>query len=121
MFAFLMTLFVMLSLVLAFVILLQQGKGDMGLGSMSGSRQMLFGGSGGQSFFEKVTWIAGTIFILGALGLAILKSKEVRKSRLEGFTQSKLPQAPKAALDTKATTDAEQETTPESTQAEETE
>ena len=121
MFAFLMTLFVILCVMLAFVILLQQGKGDMGLGSMSGSRQMLFGGSGGQSFFEKVTWIAGGLFVLGALGLAILKSKEVRKSRLEGFTQSKLPQAPKAALETKATTEAEQEVTSEQTQAEEAE
>lgn len=105
MFAFLMTLFVMLSVMLAFIVLLQQGKGDMGLGSMSGSRQMLFGGSGGQSFFEKITWVAGLLFVFGALGLAILKSKEIRKSRLEGFTQTKLPQAPKNALETKATTE----------------
>lgn len=125
MFALLMTLFVMLSIVLAFVVLLQQGKGDMGLGSMSGSRQMLFGGSGGQSFFEKVTWIAGGLFVLGALGLSILKSREVRKSRLEGFTQTKPAQAPKAALDTKATTESadqvDQEMQSEQTQTEEAE
>lgn len=109
MFAFLMTLFVILSVVLAFLILLQQGKGDMGLGSMSGSRQMLFGGSGGQSFFEKATWIIGGLFVLGALGLSILKSKSVRQSRLEGFTKTQTAQAASSRLETKATTDEAQE------------
>ena len=51
----------------------------MGLGSLGGSSQMLFGGSGGQEFFEKTTWIMGAIFILGALGLAVLKSKEATR------------------------------------------
>lgn len=96
-----MTLFVILSVILAFLILLQQGKGDMGLGSMSGSRQMLFGGSGGQSFFEKATWIIGGLFVLGALGLAILKSKSVRQSRLEGFTKTSAAQAPTNKVETK--------------------
>ncbi len=113
MFAFLMTLFVILSVILAFLILLQQGKGDMGLGSMSGSRQMLFGGSGGQSFFEKATWILGGLFVLGALGLAILKSKSVRQSRLEGFTKTQEAQGPTNRLDTKATTEEAQEEEPQ--------
>lgn len=60
----------------------------MGMGSLSGSTQMLFGGSGGQTFFEKTTWILGTIFILGALGLSVLKSREIRQSRLDTFTGS---------------------------------
>ena len=85
-------LFVILCFCLATIILLQQGKGDMGLGSMAGG-QMLFGGSGGQTFFERATWIMGAIFIFGSLGLAILKSKEVRSSRLSGST--KLAHAPK--------------------------
>ena len=51
-----------------------------------GGRQMSFGGSGGQGFFEKATWIMGAIFIFGSLGLAILKSKEYRASALEGYT-----------------------------------
>ncbi len=86
MFTFFMVLFVIVVFFLAIIILIQQGKGDMGLGSLGGSTQMLFGGSGGQEFFEKITWILGTIFILGSLGLAILKSKEVRTSRLQGVT-----------------------------------
>jgi preprotein translocase subunit SecG len=83
MYAFLMTLFIILCFFLSIFVLIQQGKGDLGLGSMSGS-QMLFGGSGGQDFFEKATWIMGAIFMLGALGLAILKSKEVHSSILDG-------------------------------------
>ena len=79
-------LFVILCFCLATIILLQQGKGDMGLGSMAGG-QMLFGGSGGQTFFERATWIMGAIFVFGSLGLAILKSKEVRSSRLQGTTK----------------------------------
>ena len=88
MFGFLMFLFILLSIFLAIFILIQQGKGDMGLGSLGGSTQMLFGGSGGQSFFEKTTWVLGAMFILGALGLAVLKSKEVKTSQLQGFASS---------------------------------
>ena len=96
MFAVLMFFFVLLTLFLALFILIQQGKGDMGLGSLGGSTQMLFGGSGGQGFFEKTTWIVGAIFILGSLGLAVLKSKEIRKSQLQGFSiqQKKKAHAP---------------------------
>ncbi|MFA6263310.1 MAG: preprotein translocase subunit SecG [Candidatus Babeliales bacterium] len=83
MYAFLMTLFIVLCFFLALFILIQQGKGDLGLGSMGGS-QMLFGGSGGQEFFEKATWIMGAVFMFGALGLSILKAKEMRSSVLEG-------------------------------------
>ncbi len=81
-------LFVLSALFLAIFVLIQQGKGDMGMGSLGGSTQMLFGGSGGQTFFEKTTWILGAIFMLGALGLSVLKSRELRSSRLESFTAS---------------------------------
>lgn len=84
MYTLLMVLFIILCFFLALFILIQQGKGDLGLGSMGGG-QMLFGGSGGQGFFEKATWIMGAIFIFGSLGLAILKSKEQRASALEGY------------------------------------
>ena len=80
----LMTLFVILCFLLALVILLQQGKGDMGLGGLGGGGQMLFGGSGGQDFFERITWIMVAIFISGSLGLAILKSHAVLTSRIAG-------------------------------------
>lgn len=45
---------------------------------------MLFGGSGGQNFFERATWVMGALFICGALGLTILKSRTQSASILEG-------------------------------------
>ncbi len=89
MYTLLMVFFVFLCIFLGFFILLQQGKGDLGVGSMQGS-QMLFGGSGGQGFFEKATWIMGALFILGSLGLAIVKSRETQASILEGYTAPKV-------------------------------
>ncbi|MBM3886387.1 preprotein translocase subunit SecG [Candidatus Dependentiae bacterium] len=112
---FLTVLFVIAAFFLALFVLIQQGKGDMGMGALSGSTQMLFGGSGGQTFFEKATWVLGLIFMFGALGLSVLKSRQIRKSRLDSFTT-----APQAPTNTKAT---QQESAPtkdvatESTQA----
>lgn len=75
------TLFVFMCLFMVLLILIQKGKGGMGLGSLGGSSQMLFGGSGGQDMFQKMTWILGAIFIFGSLGLSMLKSREYSKSR----------------------------------------
>ncbi len=58
------------------LILIQQGKGSMGLGAMGGGGQMLFGGSGGQDVFQKSTWVMGSIFIAGSLTLAMMKSSQ---------------------------------------------
>lgn len=84
----LMTFFAILCFLLAISIFIQQGKGDMGLGSLGGGSQMLFGGSGGQEFFEKITWIMGVLFMVGALGISILKttSRGDEASRLKGYT-----------------------------------
>jgi protein translocase SecG subunit len=95
---FLTILFAILCVFLVLFILIQQGKGDMGLGGLGGG-QMLFGGSGGQDFFQKATWIMGSIFILGALGFSVLKTKETSKSRIEKFAtttkqNSELPENP---------------------------
>ena len=120
MFTFFMVLFIILSIFLAIFILIQQGKGDMGLGGLGGSTQMLFGGSGGQGFFEKTTWVLGFIFILGSLGLAVLKSKENRKSSLEGFKvqdkRSMLPELP-ASLPSNGLADAPVKTAPTETKS----
>ena len=86
---FLMVLFVILCAFLALFILIQQGKGDLGLGGLGGGGQALFGGSGGQTFFEKITWIMGAIFMLGSLCLAILKTKKTKESRLKNKTTIK--------------------------------
>lgn len=93
---FFMFIFVLLCLFLVLFILIQQGKGDMGLGSISKGSQLLFGGSGGQDFFEKATWIMGTLFMVGALTITILKTKVAEQSRLQDYrtpiTQTKAPQ-----------------------------
>ena len=94
MYALLMTLFIVVTIFLAIFVLIQQGKGDLGLSALGGGTQMLFGGSGGKSFFEKVTWVLGAVFILGALGLAVLKSRVVRNSRASGYISKKKQQTP---------------------------
>ena len=69
------TLFAFICFLLVLLILIQQGKGGLGLGSLGGGAQMLFGGSGGQDIFQKITWVLGGIFMFGSLILALLKSK----------------------------------------------
>lgn len=71
----LLTLFVIMCPLLILFVLIQKGKGGMGIGSMGGGSQMLFGGSGGQDFFQKATWTMGTIFMGGSLLLSIWNSQ----------------------------------------------
>jgi|JI10StandDraft_1071094.scaffolds.fasta_scaffold311102_4 preprotein translocase subunit SecG len=71
----LVSLFIFVCFLLILLILIQQGKGNMGLGNMGGGAQMLFGGSGGQDLFQKVTWGLGTFFMVGSLLLALMKSQ----------------------------------------------
>ena len=47
----------------------------MGLSGLGGGAQTLFGGSGGQDLFQKITWVLGAIFMAGSLGLSIMKSR----------------------------------------------
>jgi preprotein translocase subunit SecG len=80
-FALLTTLFVFVCFLLILLILIQKGKGTMGLGSIGGGAQMLFGGSGGQDLFQKMTWILGAIFMFGSLILSIMKTSDYQSSR----------------------------------------
>lgn len=72
----LLTLYIINCLLLILVVLMQKGKGSMGLGGLGGGAQMIFGGSGGQDIFQKTTWVLGIIFMSGALMLSLMKSKE---------------------------------------------
>ena len=74
----LVTLYVFVSIFLMLIVMVQKGKGSMGLGGLGGGTQMLFGGSGGQDIFQKITWVLGTIFIGGSLMLSLMKSRESR-------------------------------------------
>ena len=97
----LVTLFVFVCLLLILVILIQQGKGGLGLGSIGGGAQMLFGGSGGQDVFQKITWTLGAIFMAGSLGLFILGSRSMKftavsTGRTPARRQAPAPMAPAA-------------------------
>ena len=78
----LVTAFVVLCLLLAGMILLQKGKGSLGLGYLGGSTQMLFGGSGGQDLFQKITWVMGALFMAGSLALALMKTNNYNQLQL---------------------------------------
>ena len=95
----LVTLFVFVCFLLILVILIQQGKGGLGLGAIGGGAQMLFGGSGGQDIFQKITWTLGAIFMLGSLGLFLLGSKKTSYSRFIG----RMPSRPVSASFPEAT------------------
>jgi len=93
----LVTLFVFVCFLLILVILIQQGKGGLGLGAMGGGAQMLFGGSGGQDIFQKITWTLGAIFILGSFGLFLLGSRQAKYSRYKPRRTPISKTAPKVA------------------------
>ena len=69
------SLYVFACVFIILLILVQRGKGSMGLGSFGGGAQLLFGGSGGQDIFQKITWVLGIMIVFGSLGLSLLKVK----------------------------------------------
>lgn len=73
---FLSFLFALLCILLVLMILIQKGKSSLGIGSINGNNQMLFGGSGGQTLFQKITWVMALLLIVGSLGLSTLKYKK---------------------------------------------
>lgn len=84
----LVTLYVLICVILILLVLVQKGKGSMGLGAFGGGSQMLFGGSGGQDLFQKVTWGLGALFMLGSLVLALMKSSQLATSKYVGQKNS---------------------------------
>ncbi len=114
----LVALFVIICALLLLVILIQKGKSSIGLGSLGGSTQMLFGGSGGQDLFQKTTWVLGTIFMAGSLLLAIMKKpsssrylqaiEQQQAAQQAALAQEKLQQAAqKSATPAAAPTEAQ--------------
>lgn len=69
------SLFTFLCLLIILMVLIQRGKSSMGLGNMGGGNQMLFGSSGGQDIFQKITWVMCVLLLSGSLTIAILKAK----------------------------------------------
>lgn len=92
----LVTLYVFACVFLVLIVLIQKGKGSTGLGGLGGGTQMLFGGSGGQDIFQKITWILGAIFMFGSLILALMRSTQNRTLNIntKAYTQQEAPQVP---------------------------
>ncbi len=86
----LLSAFVITCFLLILIILIQQGKGNMGLGNLGGGAQMLFGGSGGQDILQKITWVLGALFMAGSLLLALMKSSSAPQLR---YARQQIPPA----------------------------
>jgi len=79
-FSFLTVLYGFLCLLIVLLVLIQRGKGNMGLGNLGGNNQMLFGSSGGQDIFQKITWLCCFFLLAGSLVLAISRGKYAHSS-----------------------------------------
>jgi preprotein translocase subunit SecG len=77
----LLTFFIALCFFLILMVLIQKGKGSIGIGNLGGGTQMLFGGSGGQDLFQKITWVCGALFMASSLFLALMKVSSSNVSR----------------------------------------
>lgn len=90
--ALLITIHVIVSGILIFMVLLQKGKGaDIGA-AFGGASQTVFGPRGAQSFLGKLTAGAAIIFMLTSLALALTTAK--RSSIMEDIKQEQTQQAP---------------------------
>ena len=80
-------LFAFLGTLLAATVLFQQSKGEIGFGGApSQGTQIVFGGSGGQEFFERATWLMGAIFMASCLWMSY-QTKDQSRSILESHHQ----------------------------------
>ena len=92
---------VLASMALICIVLLQKGRGaEMGA-AFGGSSQTLFGTSGGNTFFNKLTTAAAVVFMLTCLGLSYFSAKPEAKSvmdkvRVEDRQAPQTPTAPNA-------------------------
>jgi len=106
MYTFLVILFILLSITMVIVILLQAGKGKGLAGSIGGGAggSSIFGGRGAADFLSKATaWIAALYIVFAIIIGMIYKSEvestqqsliEQRASEQESITQPNIPLAP---------------------------
>jgi len=87
-FSLLTFLYGMMCCIIIFLVLVQKGKGNMGLGGMGGGNQMLFGSSGGQELFQNVTWILCALLLFGSFTLSVFKGKYGTSRAAIGYTRN---------------------------------
>ncbi len=95
-------IYVFVCFLLLLVVLLQQGKGgDIASAFGGSSSQAAFGARAGATLLTKATTVLGVLFMLGALGLAIVYERGPSSSVLSGrggnATQSAPAKAPAKA------------------------
>jgi preprotein translocase subunit SecG len=67
------SVYILVCFFLLMVVLLQQGKGgDIASAFGGGGTQAAFGARSAATILTKATWILGALFVIGALGLAIM-------------------------------------------------
>lgn len=83
MYTFLISLFVLLSLLMIVVILLQAGKGQGLAGAIGGGMagQSIFGGRGAGDFLSKATTYLAVGYMILALGLGFIYKGEVEETQ----------------------------------------
>ena len=86
------TLLIIDGLFLVLFVLIQKGKGNMGLGALGGGAQTLFGGSGGQDLFQKITWVLGGIFISRGTSYGDIMSQAASRPTLPMSRPAQVPQ-----------------------------
>ena len=81
MFEILLVIYLLVSLGLVGLVLIQHGKGaDMGASFGSGSSQTVFGGSGSGNFLTRTTAILATVFFVLSLVLGNLSTSHTKKT-----------------------------------------
>ena len=106
-YGFLLTLYLILCLFIVLIILVQKGKSSLGLGTMGGGSQMLFGGSGGQDLFQKITWVMVALFLFGSLCLSLMKVSQQSSFK---YTSQSAPR-PRPITDTESDFDMQRKVT----------
>ena len=82
----LLALYVLLSVGIVALILLQQGKGaDMGASFGAGASQTVFGSAGAGNALTRGTAILATLFFVASVGLAMLAKHKAEEARQGGI------------------------------------
>jgi preprotein translocase subunit SecG len=101
---FLVTFYIVVCLVLLLAVLLQQGKGgDIAAAFGGGGGQGAFGARQGATVLSKAAAVLGALFMLGALGLAIVGTRGPA-SVMSGVPGAAPAQAPAPPTNPSATT-----------------
>ena len=93
MYAFLIVVHIIVSVIMISVILLQAGKGAEIGASFGGSSQTIFGSRGPGTFLSRLTVTAAVVFMLTSLSLAVLSKQRSVSSAMPLPIEAPTPEA----------------------------